>query len=196
LNVAAILLAAGSASRFGSDKLLHPLPHGVPIAVQAARHLRTVFAGNVFAVIRPEAEALADLLRAEGCAVVTCARASDGMGASLACGISAAHAAGAADAYLVALADMPFIRSSSIAAVREELLKGAPLAAPYFRARRGHPVGISSRYRDELAGLRGDEGAKKLLSVHAAEIVKIPVGDPAVLRDIDTPGDLAPPLVV
>jgi len=24
--------------------------------------------------------------------------------------------------------------------------------------------------------------------------VKIPVGDPGVIRDIDTPGDLAPPL--
>jgi len=32
LRIVGILLAAGSASRFGSDKLLHPLPHGVPIA--------------------------------------------------------------------------------------------------------------------------------------------------------------------
>lgn len=193
MNVAAILLAAGSASRFGSDKLLHLLPHGVPIAAQAARHLRAAFETDVIAVVRPEADALADLLRKEGCEVVPCEHAADGMGASLACAV---RAAGAADAYLVALADMPFIRSSSIAAVRAELLKGSPLAAPYFRARRGHPVGISSRFREELAGLRGDEGARQLLAVHAADIVKVPVGDPAVLRDIDTPGDLAPPLVV
>ncbi|HEY8068294.1 MAG TPA: nucleotidyltransferase family protein [Burkholderiales bacterium] len=193
MNVAAILLAAGSASRFGSDKLLHHLPHGVPIAVQAARHLRAVFGTNIFAVVRPEAKQLADLLGKEGCEVVPCGRAADGMGASLACAV---RAAGAADAYLVALADMPFIRSSSIAAVRDELLKGSALAAPYFRARRGHPVGISSRFRDELSRLQGDEGARTLLASRAAEIVKVPVGDPAVLRDIDTPGDLAPPLVV
>jgi molybdenum cofactor cytidylyltransferase len=193
LNVAAILLAAGSASRFGSDKLLHPLLHGVPIAVQAARHLRAVFDANVFVVVRPEARQLADLLRKEGCEVVPCERAADGMGASLACAV---RAAGAADAYLVALADMPFIRASSIAAVRDELLKGSSLAAPYFRARRGHPVGISSRFRDELSRLQGDEGARMLLNSRASEIVKVPVGDPAVLRDIDTPGDLAPPLVV
>jgi len=193
LNVAAILLAAGSASRFGSDKLLHLLPHDVPIAVQAARHLRLVFEKNVFAVVRPEAKALADLLGKEGCEVVICESAADGMGASLACAV---RAAGAPDAYLVALADMPFIRPSSIAAVRDELLKGSSLAAPYFRARRGHPVGISSRFRDRLAGLKGDEGAKTLLADHAAQLVKVPVGDPAVLRDIDTPGDLAPPLVV
>jgi molybdenum cofactor cytidylyltransferase len=193
LNVAAILLAAGSASRFGSDKLLHPLPHSVPLAIQSVRHLRAVFEQNVFVVVRPGAMALSELLQKEGCEVVPCERAADGMGASLACGV---RAAGTADAYLVALADMPFIRPSSVAAVRDELLKGASLAAPYFRARRGHPVGISSRFRDALLQLKGDEGAKKLFTAHASEIVKVPVGDPAVLRDIDTPSDLAPPLVV
>jgi molybdenum cofactor cytidylyltransferase len=193
LRVVALLLAAGSATRFGSDKLLHLLPHDVPIAVQSARHLKVVFGADVLAVVRPEAKALAELLREEGCKVVPCERAADGMGASLACAV---RATGEVDAYLVALADMPFIRPSSIAAVRDELQKGAALAAPYFRARRGHPVGISSRFRDELANLKGDEGAKTLLAHRAAEIVKVPVGDPAVLRDIDTPGDLAPPLVV
>jgi len=193
LRVVALLLAAGSATRFGSDKLLHLLPHDVPIAVQSARHLKAVFEADVLAVVRPEAKALAELLREEGCKVVRCERAADGMGASLACAVRATREV---DAYLVALADMPFIRPSSIAAVRDELQKGAALAAPYFRARRGHPVGISSRFRDELANLKGDEGAKTLLAHRAAEIVKVPVGDPAVLRDIDTPGDLAPPLVV
>jgi molybdenum cofactor cytidylyltransferase len=193
LKVVALLLAAGSATRFGSDKLLHLLPHGVPIAVQSARHLRAVFEGDVFAVVRPDAKDLSALFEKEGCHVVPCERAADGMGASLACAVRAADAA---DAYLVALADMPFIRPSSIAAVRDELLKGAALAAPYFRARRGHPVGISSRFRGELARLQGDEGAKALLAHRSAEISKVPVGDPAVLRDIDTPGDLAPPLIV
>lgn len=193
MNVAAILLAAGSATRFGSDKLLHPLPHGVPIAIQAARQLREVFGDGVVAVIRPAAQELAGLLRAEACELVVCENAAEGMGASLACAV---RAAGGADAFVIALADMPFIRASSIAAVRDALAVGAPLAAPFFRARRGHPVGIAGRFRAELAGLRGDEGAKKLLAGHAQELVKLPVGDPGVLRDIDAPGDLAPPIVV
>jgi len=196
LNIAAILLAAGSATRFGSDKLLHALPHDVPIAVQAARQLKAVFGRNVFVVLRPESQGLAGLLRNEGCEVVPCERAAEGMGASLACGVRAAHASGAADAYLVALGDMPFIRASTIAAVRDALAAGAALAAPYFRARRGHPVGIAGRFRAELEALQGDEGAKKLLARHADELIKIPVGDPGAIRDIDTPGDLAPPLVV
>ena len=193
MNVVAILLAAGSASRFGSDKLLHPLPHGVPIAIQAARHLKVVFEENVFVVVRPEAKELSDLFRRECCEVLVCEEADQGMGASLACAV---RAAGEAEGYLVALADMPFIRASTIAAVRDALAAGAPLVAPYFRARRGHPVGLASKFRHELEALEGDEGARKIISTNEKHLVKIPVGDPGVIRDIDTPGDLTPPVVV
>ena len=187
-----LLLAAGSASRFGSDKLQHPLPHGVAIAVQAARHLIAVVP-RVVAVVRPGAQDTARSLAAEGCEVVVCDKAVEGMGASLAC---AARAAGAADGYLVALADMPYVRPSTIAAVRDALSEGALLAAPYWRARRGHPVGFAGSLRAELEELSGDEGAKRLLDAHAARLVKVPVGDPGAIRDIDLPSDLAPPLAV
>lgn len=187
-----LLLAAGSATRFGSDKLQHALPHGVAIAVQAARHLRAEIA-RVIAVVRPGADATARALAAEGCEVVVCEKATEGMGASLAC---AARAAGAADGYLVALGDMPFVRPSTIAAVREALAAGALLAAPYWRARRGHPVGFAGSLRAELEALTGDEGAKRVLAAHEARLVKVPVGDPGALRDIDRPSDLAPPLAV
>ena len=193
MRVVAILLAAGTATRFGSDKLLHPLLHDVPIAGQAARHLTAVFGTDVLAVVRPAAQALADALRAEGCKVVVCENAAEGMGTSLACAV---RGAGAADGYLVALADMPFIRASSVAAVRDALVAGASLAAPYFRARRGHPVGIAGEFRAELEALQGDQGAKALLARHADKLIKIPVGDPGVIRDIDAPGDLAPPVAV
>ena len=192
MRIVGLLLAAGSAKRFGSDKLLHPLQHGVPIAVQAARHLRKELP-EIFAALRPGAEPLADLLRAEGCKVAVCANADEGMGASLACAV---RAAGAADGYLVALADMPFVRPSSIAAVRDTLAGGAAIAAPYFRTRRGHPVGIAGSFFGRLVELAGDEGARSILTAHEAELVKVPVGDPGVIRDIDQPGDLAPPIVV
>ena len=196
MKVVAILLAAGSATRFGSDKLLHSLPHGVPIGVQAARHLKAVFEEDVFAVVRPDAQELADIFRGEGCKAVVCENAAEGMGASLACAVRAANAAGAADAYLVALADMPFVRPSTIAALRDALAAGEPLVAPFFRARRGHPVGISAKFRKELEALEGDEGARKIIAANEQGLRKIPVGDPGVLRDIDTPGDLSLPVVV
>lgn len=191
-EVVGILLAAGSARRFGSNKLLHPLLTGVPIALTAARNLKAVLP-RCIAVVRPGAVELSGLLEAEGLQVVVCAGADEGMGASLAC---AAGAAGEAGGYMIALADMPYIRASSLQAVRDALMGGAALVAPYFRTRRGHPVGIAGRFGAELRAASGDEGAKKLLDTHAAELVKIPVGDPGVIRDVDTPADLAPPLGV
>jgi molybdenum cofactor cytidylyltransferase len=192
VKIVGLLLAAGSAKRFGSDKLLHPLQHGVPIAVQAARHLKQEI-HRVVAVVRPKSDDLAGLLQAESCEVVVCPNADEGMGTSLA---YAVRAAGAADGYLVALADMPFVRPTSIAAVRDALASGAQIAAPYFRTRRGHPVGISGKFRSELEALGADEGARQLLAAHDAEVSKVPVGDPGVIRDIDQPADLAPPIVV
>jgi molybdenum cofactor cytidylyltransferase len=191
LNIVGLLLAAGSATRFGSDKLSHRLPHGVTIAVQAARHMHSVVP-RAFAVVKPGADRLAETL-SEYCEIVVCDNAADGMGASLAC---AARAAGQADGYLVALADMPFVRASSIAAVRDAIASGAPFAAPYFRARRGHPVGISGAFFEQLVAAKGDEGARQLLCANESRLVKIPVGDPGVIRDIDTPEDLSPPLKV
>lgn len=188
-RIVGLLLAAGASRRFGADKLAHALPHGVVVAVQAARHLKAELE-RVVAVVRPGSEATAQALAAEGCEVVVCEQADEGMGASLACG---ARAAGEVAGYLVALADMPFVRPSSIAALRDALAGGAALVAPFFRTRRGHPVGIAGRFRAELEALRGDEGARGLLAAHAAELVKVPVGDPGVIRDIDTPADVAPP---
>jgi len=192
LNIVGLLLAAGSATRFGSDKLSHRLPHGVPIAVQAARHLHSVIP-LIHAVVKPGTDDLAARLKDEGGQIVVCENAAEGMGASLACAV---RAAGRADGYLVALADMPFVRTASIAAVRDALAAGAPLAAPYWRARRGHPVGISGRFYEQLLASNGDDGAKQLLRDNEGKLLKIPVGDPGVIRDIDTPGDLAPPLNV
>lgn len=187
-----LLLAAGSASRFGSDKLLHLLPDGVPIAVTAARHLLAAVP-QCIAVVRSLQHPLAGRLRDTGCRVEECSQADEGMGVSLACAV---RAAGSERDYLVALADMPFIRPSTIVAVREAMEAGAKLVAPYFRARRGHPVGIAAEFYEQLVSLEGDAGARALLEAHAGEIKKIPCGDIGVLRDIDTPSDLTPPLVV
>ncbi|MGH8772938.1 MAG: NTP transferase domain-containing protein, partial [Burkholderiales bacterium] len=56
--IAGVLLAAGASSRFGSNKLLHPLPDGTPIAVAAGRNLKRAVE-DAFAVVRSHDEALA-----------------------------------------------------------------------------------------------------------------------------------------
>lgn len=182
-----VFLAAGRSSRFGADKLLHPLADGTPMAVAALRSLRAAVPA-VVAVLRRDDDALARLLEYEGARVSACPRAGEGMGASLAWGV--AQAAGA-DGWLVALADMPFIRPPTVAGVARALERGAPIAAPVHAGRRGHPVGFAAALREELLALGGEQGARALLIRHAAAVVAVECDDPGVLLDIDEPADLA-----
>ena len=55
---------------------------------------------------------------------------------------------------------------------------------------RGHPVGLSSRFCDQLKALRDDEGARSILKLNSRLLTLIEVDDPGVCRDIDTPEDL------
>ena len=117
-----------------------------------------------------------------------CPYADEGMGASLAWGVRASPVA---SAWIVALADMPWIAPQTIVFVVDALRGGAVLAAPRHDGMRGHPVGIAASFFGELIALSGDEGAKHLLGAHAASLRCIDVDDAGVLRDIDTPADVA-----
>ncbi|MGE5791410.1 MAG: NTP transferase domain-containing protein, partial [Bacteroidota bacterium] len=83
MGLVGILLAGGASTRFGSNKLLHPLPDGTPIAVASLGNLKAALP-RVVAVVRPGADAVAQLLRAGGAEVTVCDRADDGMGTTLA----------------------------------------------------------------------------------------------------------------
>ena len=183
-----LLLCGGKSSRFGTDKLCVEIDSS-PLAAHSARHL-LAGAGNSLAVIPPGATALRAVLEKAGCEILESPHSVRGLGASLAAGIAATPDA---DGWIVALGDMPFIQPATIAAVRRRLEEGAPIAAPVMRAtgERGHPVGFSRVLREELAALDGDEGARSVLARHRAGIALIEVDDAGIVKDIDTPADLA-----
>jgi len=190
-NIRGVLLAAGYSKRFGSNKLLYPLPAGspgagTPIALAAARHFLEALHESV-AVIRPRAQRLGKLLRDAGCNTVVCKNAAEGMGVSLAEGV---RASADAHGWVVALADMPYIKPETVRIIAKALSEGAAIAAPAYRGERGHPVGFARRFLDELSGLRGDAGAREILKAHPDWITLYEVDDPGVLRDIDEPSDL------
>lgn len=186
-SIVGLLLAAGHGRRFGGDKLLQPLADGTPVAVAAAQALKAACADSI-AVLRPEQDALAALLEAEGLRVVRCAAARSGMGYSLAAGVAASRDA---RGWLVALADMPCIRVATLQAVAELIGGGAALAAPSYAGRRGHPVGFAARWRDALLALEGDEGARAILEQSRFLLHVLETDDPGVLQDVNSPADLA-----
>jgi len=190
-GVRGILLAAGYSKRFGSNKLLQALPAGTPeagtpIGLAAAKHLLEALPESI-AVVRPRAQKLGKMLRDVGCNTVVCKNAGEGMGASLAAGVRAAPHA---DGWVVALADMPFLRPETIRVIAKGLSEGAVIAAPAYRGERGHPVGFARRFLDELSALHGDHGARELLAQRPDWVTLYEVDDAGVLRDIDKPSDL------
>ena len=191
-NIRGILLAAGYSTRFGSNKLLQPLPAGspdagVPIALAAARHLIAALPDCV-AVVRPRAQRLGKMLRDAGCNTVVCKNAAEGMGVSLAAGV---RASADADGWVIALADMPFVRPGTIAMIVRAMEQGAEIAAPAVGGKRGHPVGFARAFFEALSSLKGDAGARDVLKQHPDRIALCEVDDPGVLQDIDQPSDLS-----
>jgi molybdenum cofactor cytidylyltransferase len=188
-GIVGILLAAGAGSRFGGDKLRHPLSDGTPMALASALNLRPA-CDRLIAVVRPGQDALADLLTTAGCEIVFSPESTDGMGHSLAAG---ARAAAQASGWIVALADMPFIATTTHQAVASRLREGASLVATEYRGERGHPVGFSHAWFSQLAAMTGDQGGKSILQAHRQQLVLCAVDDPGVLRDIDRREDLDSP---
>lgn len=184
-EVAGILLAAGSATRFGTAKLLHPLD-GVAIGVMTARALKQVVP-NTIAVVRPADHALIEAFSAAGLRVVENHRSDEGMATSLAAGVNATTEAGG---WLITLADMPWLQTTTINALVERLTKGASIVAPVYKGQRGHPVGFSSRWRKQLQVLSGDKGARELIANYPSELELLATEDAGVIRDVDYPQDL------
>jgi molybdenum cofactor cytidylyltransferase len=190
-DIRGLLLCGGAATRFGSAKLLAvpDMRVGEPLVVMAARNL-LAGAGSALAVIRPGSRELRSVLESAGCTVVESARCEGGIGESLAAAVDASRDAAG---WIVALGDMPRVRPATVQAVRAQLEIGALIAAPMnpLTGARGHPVGFASTLRTELLALRGDTGARAVIARHHDELVPVPVDDPGIYLDIDTPEQLA-----
>lgn len=182
--IIAILLAAGTASRFGGEKLLAPLGDGTPVGIAALDQLAPTVDG-VVAVVRRDDDILAAAFAARGARITLCRHATDGLGASLAWGVRASPVAAA---WLIALADMPWVQSATIARVVDALRRGATIAAPSRQGTRGHPVGFAADCYAELIALTGDDGARSVLARHPVTLID--TDDTGILRDVDTRQDL------
>ena len=186
-----LLFAAGFARRFGRDKTLCPMPDGEAMALYTARRILQAGCAPLL-IVRPEQQALAARAATLAVEIVQAPAAHDGLGASIA---AAVHAAPAAHGWLIALADMPGIRPDTYRAAFDLLQTGPAdlIVAPSFHGQRGHPVGFGPAWREALSQLHGDTGARTLLDRNHGLVRLFDSDDPAILQDIDTPGDLDGP---
>jgi molybdenum cofactor cytidylyltransferase len=187
--VVGLLLAAGRASRFraatGRDKLTETIPlgqpyAGIPVIAAAASALRAAVDEVIVVVDSDNARAIG-LAEALGCTAVRCK--SGGIGESIALGVAARPDA---SGWVVAPADMPFVKTATIKAIIKAMSADA-IVAPVHAGQRGHPVGFGKRFGPALMKLSGDEGARSIIA--AIQPVLIETDDQGTLRDIDHPDD-------
>jgi molybdenum cofactor cytidylyltransferase len=173
-RVAAVVLAAGEASRFGAPKQWLLLPE-VLSRLDAAPVDEVVVVAGAY-TLDPST---IDVRRGMHARVVRCAEWERGPGASLRCGLDALD--DAVEVAVVVLADGPNLAPAAVervlAAHRES---GRPVVAASYNGQRGHPLVLAREAWDEVP----DEGLR------LREPLLVSCDDLGTPGDVDTPADL------
>jgi nicotine blue oxidoreductase len=166
MAIAAVVLAAGEASRFGSPKQRLLLPH-------VLERLRETSADEVVVV-----EGAHELDAATDVRIVRCPEWERGPGASLRCGLAALG--DAVEAAVVVLADGPGLAPEAVERVLAAWRQHGEAAAASYDGGRGHPLVLG---RGDWAGIP-DEGLR------GRRVRLVPCDDLGAPGDVDVPGDL------
>lgn len=191
LRLGVVVLAAGFGRRFGTASKLHQLLDGQPVLAATLSTLARLQPAAAVAVVAPDDATAFALAQSAGFQAVPNPARAAGMGNSLACGVAALPAA--LDAVLIALGDMPRVSETSCRRLLAAFGEGPAdrIVLPVHAGRRGHPVIFGAKHLPALRALDGDSGARGVLSRHVDTVLEVPVDDPGVLLDIDTPAALA-----
>jgi molybdenum cofactor cytidylyltransferase len=183
-RVAAVILAAGGSSRFGSPKQLLPwkgktlLEHVVDTVLESSVQETIVVLGH-------KAKRLGELISDRHLSIVSNEDWEAGQSSSVQAGIQALPEN--CDACLFLLADQPKVTAELMDQVltryRQTL---APIVAPVHAGRRGNPVLFDRGLFPELLEMTGDEGGRQVMQHHRREMEEVEVEDPDLFLDIDT----------
>ena len=181
-NVAVLILAAGSSTRFGSPKQL-ALFQGQTLLQRCINSACEVFPNTVTVVLGAHYDKI--IPSVTGVQIVHNQLWQQGLGGSIACGVK--HIDSAAEAVLILLADQIYISAKEIQ-LMVEAFDGDNIVAAKYSGARGVPAIFPRSSFAGLGGLAGDVGAKKLLAMTKVPIVEISLPQAAV--DIDHVEDL------
>lgn len=200
-GVVGVILAAGGGSRLGGGKLLLPWK-GRPLVahvVETASRCNGLCA--LVAVLGHDADRVrraigSDPPGARHVNFVDNPNWEEGQSTSLILGVEAAVgiAGGAGPGgVMILLGDQPLIRSGTLDILVKAHLKALECnpnhaaTAPQYDGKRGNPVILSPALFAAVRRLRGDVGARGILASHAGDVLLVPVDDPGVVHDVDTP---------
>ncbi len=193
----ALLLAAGSSTRFGSNKLLalwrgRPLLSHVIAGITTLRD-RGVVSGAT-AVVQHGDERAASLLRQAGVRVIWNEHADQGMAGSLQLGLRALTILSPQpEAVLIFLADQPAAPTEAAEeVVRAWQLGGHAVVRPRYTDapdEPGHPVLLDRDAWGLAERLTGDQGLGRALSDRSDLVLHVDVDGSN--PDVDTPADLS-----
>ncbi len=190
MTAAALILAAGASSRFGSPKALLPfgpatlIDHLTRAALDAACSpvIRVLGAHrDAITAAAPPPSGVTDHFNPAW---------ADGMGNSIASGIRAALTLAPGLRSLVILTcDQPLVTKELIQSLAATILASPDPAAlalcDYANGTLGPPAAFGPAHFPALLSLRGDQGARTLTRAHADKLARIPF--PEGHWDIDTP---------
>ena len=187
-NFGILVLAAGQASRFGSDKLLAQMPDGQPVIAHSLAPLLVMaerYDLNLCVVSRSDNKALNEYLTAHDIPYTVCPEAHLGMGHSIAHGVNSNPLW---QGWMIALADMPNLTNSIVEVLITNIIQHPDLVVrpSYVKADLNipaHPVYFPQDYRLKLSQLTGDDGAKSIIKQQTL----LDITEISNLMDVDTP---------
>ncbi|MBV9499177.1 MAG: nucleotidyltransferase family protein [Acidobacteriaceae bacterium] len=187
-GVSAIVLAAGSSTRMGTVKPLVEVG-GKPMLERTLSTVLQSRVDEIVVVLGHSAELIQQSIPFRDATAVINHSYTEGMASSLRTGLSSVRAN--VEAVLIVLADQPFLKSETIDRLIEQYRsEWAEILVPTYNGVRGNPVLLDRSVFHELAQLNGDVGFRAIFGSHARGIAKVPVQDPGVLVDLDTPADV------
>ena len=187
--ISAIVLAAGTSSRMGSPKSLLTVG-GRSLLEHVLEAVRGAQVDDIVVVLGHEADRIRSEVSFNGARSVVNPAYSEGMSSSIRAGVRAADAR--SDGFLIVLGDQPFVASATLdALIARRNGSNARILIPTYEGRRGNPVLLDQSLSEEVQSITGDQGCRTIFGRHTQGILEVPVDDPGILVDLDTPEQIA-----